>query len=50
MQIYDTKLKAMRDMTPEEEEIANNMPNPEKMPHMNEEPNSKNKGEIKCIT
>lgn len=29
MQIYDSKLKTMRDMAEEEEYIANNMPNPE---------------------
>jgi len=29
IQIYDTKTKRMRDMTPEEIAIAENMPNPE---------------------
>lgn len=28
MQIYDTKINKLRDMTKEEENIANNLPNP----------------------
>lgn len=31
MQIYDSKLKAMRDMTEEEEYIASHMPDPEQV-------------------
>lgn len=31
MQIYDSKLKAMRDMTEEEEYIAEHLPDPEQV-------------------